>query len=406
MAAQGAEGAEDAAADKAAADEARLRGFLRRTLPSGRDGTAELEDALYATVEESPFPWEAEVRACRRPAEQPTTPSACALCAAPCFEGRGLCRQCLVDTLRDAPERPADPEDTGDARPKYPNQGCCGRDCYRQFRVLRADDFAEISGTIEKLEEQAGEDKATLVGASKVVAHYRRAGKLGAAVAPKAEHATAGTAGTSARPDEQPSEAEKPKPKRGVVKRARVKLRSSAEELAGFQLATTTRLDAEVYMRDGRPMCTEARNMIVQRSTKWLKRRGGPQRRAAASATPLTLDDLASATCCSANCWKQRGLCHPKTLVRFSEKAHTCSGANEKRRILEELTVTAPHLCTNARSILCDMDPRTVQATDTRFEEEIATGEERGFVHGNTGWEPVNRLEPRLIAKIQDLINK
>jgi hypothetical protein len=67
MAAQGAEGAEDAAAaaDKAAADEARLRGFLRRTLPSGRDGTAELEDALYATVEESPFPWEAEVRACR-----------------------------------------------------------------------------------------------------------------------------------------------------------------------------------------------------------------------------------------------------------------------------------------------------------------------------------------------------
>ena len=27
--------------------------------------------------------------------------------------------------MRDAPERPA--EDTGDARPKYPSQGCCGR---------------------------------------------------------------------------------------------------------------------------------------------------------------------------------------------------------------------------------------------------------------------------------------
>ena len=47
-----------------------------------------------------------------------------------------------------------------------------------------------------------------------------------------------------------------------------------------------------------------------------------------------------------------------------------------------------------------------MQASDARFEEEIATGEERGFVHGNTGWEPVNRLGPRLIAKIQALINK
>ena len=74
--------------------------------------------------------------------------------------------------------------------------------------------------------------------------------------------------------------------------------------------------------------------------------------------------------------------------------------------MLDALTLKAPHLCVNARSILCDLDQRTVAAADARNERELETGEEQGFVHGNTGLMPVNRLDPALIAKIQLLINK
>ena len=196
-----------------------------------------------------------------------------------------------------------------------------------------------------------------------------------------------------------------PKPEVGSVKRARVKLYSSQEELVEFQIRTAHSLETNIYMADGEPMCTTARNMIVQRSQCWMDHHGGPKRRVV-DATPVTEEDLLSTSCCAGNCWKQRSMAHARTLIAFSERAHAAQGVNGRREVLEALTIKAPHLCVNARSILCNLDPRTIDATDARFAHELQTGDENNFVHGNTGLEPVNRLDAALIAKIELTINK
>ena len=182
--------------------EARLRAFLEGNPPpppppSERDDEASAPDPerqthialMAAALDQSPFPFEGDLR--RVEADQAeATDMMCLVCGS--AEARrcggslvALCDQCRADTLRSAPEGTG--ESVSDHAPRYPEQGCCvsGRDCYRQFRGLREEEFGRISATIERLSRQHNEGKAAVQGASKAIAHYKGSGKHEVAVAPK-----------------------------------------------------------------------------------------------------------------------------------------------------------------------------------------------------------------------------
>jgi len=157
--------------------------------------------------------------------------------------------------------------------------------------------FAHISAEIARLSQQQESEQAGLDGASKAVQHYQGTGKL-EVVAAKAEGMARG-----AREREvvgEPAGAEL-KPTRGAVKMARVQLKSAGAELAEFQVKMAHELESEMYMADGKPMCIKARNMIVQRSRRWVDKHNGPRRKLL-KAWPLTEEDLVTGSCCSSNC--------------------------------------------------------------------------------------------------------
>ena len=60
---------------------------------------------------------------------------------------------------------------------RYVNEGCCQRECYRQFRVFCKAEFATITSKIAELSQQAADTKADARATAKAAAHYRGKGK-------------------------------------------------------------------------------------------------------------------------------------------------------------------------------------------------------------------------------------